>query len=276
MIPVVAHDVREIPIELVDDPELTMRETFDDEKFLELVDDIKANGVQVPLIVERRGDRYRVCAGHRRITACRRLGASTVPCDVREPGALDAEAIKILENDVREQVNAAEGAMYLARLYVERCHEDVDELCALVRRSRRYVEDRLLVWSGDAEILEALKARQIGLGVALELNGISNAMWRRGGLDIAVRSGMTMAAAKQYKRDANRAAAGQTPATDTSASGDATAAAPITANEMCYVCARSDHPERMRWIRVHEHCDLAILERLVMPFRTAEAEVLGE
>ena len=270
VIPVVARDVREISVALIDDPEIAMRETFDDDSARELLEDIQVNGVQVPLIVERRGDRFRVCAGHRRIKAARLLGAETVPCDIREPGVLDAEAIKIIENDVREKVNPAEAALYLARLFVERCHNDVDELCRLTKRSERYVQDRLVLLEGDEEIFVALRAKSITLGVALELNAILDVGYRRMNLDRAVRDGMTIAAAKQLRRDANHIM-------ERSAAGGATSPAatlaginPADARNVCTVCLGTDHSERMRWVPVHEHCQLAILEKLLVPWRAAQ------
>lgn len=272
MIPLVARTVEEIPLALIDDPEIAMRDTFDDEQFQELVDDIRANGVQVAIIVERRGDRFRVAAGHRRVTACRALKAATVPCDIREPGLLDAEAIKVLENDVRENVNAAEAALYLARLYVERCDSDVDRVCALVRRSRKYVEDRLVLLHGDPEVFAALKAKRIRIGVALELNAITDRGYRLLHLDNALRHGLTTDAARQARRDANRAVEMGARGADTSALPVPDFSAPAEARNVCTVCLGSDHPERMRWVPVHEHCQLAVLEKLLAPFRAAQGD----
>ena len=166
MIPIVQRNVRELDLELLDEPELAMRDSLDDVKFDELVDSIRLNGVQVPLIVEQRGARYLISAGHRRWLACKKLGASTVPCDVRQPGELDTEAIKIIENDDREKANPAETALYLQRLLDRRAHGDVEALCAIVRRPRKYVEDRLVLFHGDADVFDALRQRKIGLGVA--------------------------------------------------------------------------------------------------------------
>lgn len=271
MIPIVTRDVREVPVGLIDDPEIAMRDTFDDEAFHELVESIRANGIQVLLIVEQRGDRYRVSAGHRRITAARYLHMVTVPCDVRQPGELDAEVIKILENDDREQVNAADAALYLQRLFLERCDEDVDKVCALTRRTRRYVEDRLVLLSGDNDVFVALKAGLISHGVAKELNRITNLGYRRLHLDNAQKYGMTIDAAKEARKTANFAVSNPTGASDTSSSPDAGEHAAQPSPYCCYICHRGDKVERMRYVMVHEHCDLAIGERVLAGFRNADA-----
>lgn len=272
MIPIVQRRVQEIAIDLLDDPEFAMRETVDDVKFEELVDSIRLNGVQVPLIVEQRGTRYQISAGHRRAMACRKLGASTVPCDVRQPGELDTEAIKIIENDDREKANPAETALYLHRLLERRANGDVEQLCAIVRRPRKYVEDRLLLFQGDGDVFEALKHRKIGLGVALELNLITDIGYRRLHLENATKFGMTIEAAKYARRDANALINRSERTPNGGAAGAELNQQPASLADVCHVCRRSDHLERMRFIRVHEHCDLAILEPLLVPFRQANAD----
>lgn len=272
MIPIVQRDIREVPLGLVDDPEIAMRDTFDDVAYWELVESIRQNGIQIPLIVEQRGERFRISAGHRRATAARYLQMVTVPCDIRQPGILDAEAIKVLENDDREKVNAGDAAIYLHRLYTERCANDVDKVCALTRRSRRYVEDRLNLVFGDSEIFEAVKARAIPLGVALELNLITNVGYRRLHLDNAQKYGMTIAAAKEARKSANFATSSPGAAPDTSSSPSAGEQPAQPSPYCCYICHRGDKVERMRYVMVHEHCDLAIGDRVLAGFRQADAD----
>lgn len=265
---VVAREFRVVAVGLIDDPEIAMRETFDDEAFAELLQSIRDVGLQVPIIVEQRGERFRVIAGHRRITACRALDVGDVMCDVRQPGDVDGEAIKILENDDREKVNAAESAIYIHRLYTERCHNDVDEVCTLTRRSRRYIEDRLNLVIGDAEIFEAVKARQLSLSVAKELNGIKDLGYRRMHLDTARKFGMTTAAAKDARKSANFAleqGAKQVPA---AGSADTPAFVAQPSQHACYICHSSDKPERMRYVVVHEFCDQFLSSQGVLaPFQ---------
>jgi ParB/RepB/Spo0J family partition protein len=262
----------EIPIALVDPPLISMRSAHDSQQYQQLKESIQANGIQVLLIVERRDGRYRIAAGETRWLIAKELGAASVPCDVREPGVLDEEAIKVLENDDREAVNAADAANYLARLYVERCGQDVDQVCALVKRTRGYVENRLSLFQGDAEILEAVGRGDIGLGVAIELNKIVNVGYRKMHLYRALGEGMTEAAARKARQQSNFATGEGTAPKVPDAPAVDVAATPAEARYVCTVCLGSDHPERMRWITVHEHCQLAILEKILAPFRAAQVE----
>ena len=270
-IPIVTRSIREIPIGVIDGPDLAMRDGFTGDEQRELEQSIAAHGIRVPLIVVARGDRYRVVAGDRRLHAARALGAVTVPCDVQDINDDDLEFVKVLENEDRAPVNAADAAAYCMRLYRERCGEDVDRVCAIVRRSRRWVEDRLILFAGDEKVYEALKADKISHAVALELNRIENDGYRWHHLDQALKYGMTKAAAIDARKSANFATANHGRAADTSGAATDESAKPAPSDVVCYVCGRSDHRERMRYMTVHEHCDLAIGQRVLAAFKEPDA-----
>lgn len=272
MIPVVKRTVRELPTGLIDRPENAMRDTFDDEEFGQLMQSISVNGIRVALIVVKRGERYRLVAGDRRLAAAKLLKAVTVPCDVQDLDDDEIEFVKVLENEDREAVNAADAAQYFQRLFMGRCDHDVDKVCAMVRRDRRYVEDRLLLLAGDTDVLDALKQGRISLGVAKELNQILDFGYRRLHLDNALKYGLTIAAAKDARKHANFAVEQGAKQTDTSASPVVESAAAAPSAYSCYICQRSDHVERMRYVMVHEHCDLAIGQRVLAGFREPDPE----
>lgn len=272
MIPKVTRAVREIPVGLIDDPELAMRDTFAGPEFDELKASIATNGIRVALIVVKRGERYRLVAGHRRLCAARELRAVTVPCDVQEIPDDDLEFVKVLENEDRQEVNAGDAAVYFMRLFRERCGEDVDRLCAMVRRNRRYVEDRLLLFSGDEEVFNALKAGRISFGVAKELNQILDVGYRRLHLDNALKYGMTIAAAQENRKAANFAVEQGAKQPIAQPVDESSSAAAAPSPYVCYICGRSDHVERMRYMMVHEHCDLAIGQRVLAGFKEPDAE----
>jgi ParB/RepB/Spo0J family partition protein len=267
VIPIVKRHVCEVATGLLDPPDIPMRDDMNTPAYAELRESILQNGVQVALIVERRGERFKISAGHRRYCVGVELGAATLPCDIREPGEIDAEAIKVLENDDREKVNPAEAAYYLARLWLERCDKDVDKLCTLIRKGRPYVESRLSLLEGDAEVLDAVKQRRIGLGVAVELNKIVHVGYRRMNLERALTDGLTETAARRERRHANFA----------TAKGDVVPVAappvvelaPSVSQQQCRACLGHDAPERFRWILVHDFCDMAIIEPALVRWRAA-------
>lgn len=64
---------------------------FDDDDMLELVESIRKNGLISPAVVRRKGDRYELISGHRRMHACQLLGHTEIVCSIVE--ATDDEAI---------------------------------------------------------------------------------------------------------------------------------------------------------------------------------------
>lgn len=271
-IPIISRNIREIPVGLIDRPDVAMRDSFVDEAFDELKASIAANGIRIALIVRPRGDRFEVVAGDRRLAAALALHAVTVPCDVQDVDDDDLEFVKVLENEDRAPVNAADAAAYFTRLFATKCGEDIDRVCALVRRDRRYVEDRILLFQGDEAVFAALKAGKISFGVAQEMNRIDDQNYRRMHLEQAEMYGMTIAAAKQTRQAANFATSGKPPAGGAGAVVPGADVTPSPSQNVCYICQRSDKPERMRYALVHEHCDLAIGQRVLAPFREPDSD----
>ena len=60
------------------------RKIFNDESLNELANSIQENGVIQPIIVQRKGDGYRIVAGERRWRAARIAGLSVIPAIVRD------------------------------------------------------------------------------------------------------------------------------------------------------------------------------------------------
>src|SRR5579872_3617259 len=136
-------EFRKLPIALIDPPAKAVRRSFDDEAMADLMQSITDVGLIEPIVVKETAGRFEVLAGHRRLVACQQLGHVEIACVVREDGAAAGEAVKVHENAVREAVNAAEEAQHFQELLVDHCDNDTDKLCALVRKSRAYVEGRL-------------------------------------------------------------------------------------------------------------------------------------
>lgn len=271
-IPIIARNIRELPVGLLDDPELAMRDSFVDEAFDELKASIAENGIRIALIVRPRGDRFEVVAGHRRLAAARALHAVTVPCDVQDVADEDLEFVKVLENEDRAPVNAADAAAYFTRLFATKCGEDIDRVCALVRRERRYVEERILLFQGDEHVFAALKAGKISFGVAQEMNRIEDQNYRRMHLEQAEMYGMTIDAARQLRKGANFATSAKPPAGGAGVVVPGADATPTAPGNVCYICNRSDNSNRFRYVLVHEYCDMAIGQRTLAPFRESDSD----
>jgi ParB/RepB/Spo0J family partition protein len=259
-----------VSLDLVDPPAVAMREAMDPDKLDELVSDVRARGVRLPLELVERGTRYEIIAGHRRYVAATRAGRVTVPAIVFPPDYADVESDRYLENELHEPVNPADEAMYLNYLLEKRCKGDTDRLAAFVRKPRAYVEGRLLLLQGDAAIFEALKACKIGVGIAQQLNRCTEDKWRRFLLHQAVTGGATVAIVSgwvdEWKRRTVALGGPALPEVSESTSAAAISIAPFT----CHVCHGTEHPHAMEHIVVHQYCKLAVLDKLLNTYRGDE------
>jgi ParB/RepB/Spo0J family partition protein len=243
-----------IPLALIDEPAHAVRSTFDEVQLAELATSISDMGLIQPIIVKPAGERFEVIAGHRRLIACQIARLDPVPCLVREPGAVDPNAVKIAENYYRENVNPAEEAAFLEELLRTRCGGDTDNLAALIKHSRSYVEDRLMLNRGDPEILAALKRRDISLTVARELNRVKDSDLRLVYLHAAIRGGATAGVIRNW-RTTEVQNFSSTESGDAAAASAINAAAAFQPHEMrCLFCGEADEPERIEHLWLHKHC----------------------
>lgn len=253
----------DVPLALIDDPELPSRSAMDDAKLDALTESIRAIGLQQPLVLARVGDRFEVIAGHRRRIASARAGLSSVPAIVYPTKDVDTTVIQAHENSRREELNPADEAIWFSELLDRKCGGDIERLCALVGEKLSYVNNRLLLFHGDPDVFAALQRGDIKIGVAHELNTCPDAHYRRYYLDCAIKSGATITTVTgwitEFKQTMLAAPQGTAaPVADAPGVPDA-----IHNPFTCEVCGRADQVHLIRQINVHQHCKMAILDPLL-------------
>lgn len=250
----------ELPLSMVDEPELASRETFDEVKLAELAESIKLVGVIQPIIVERYNGRYRIHAGHRRFLASTMAGKESVPAIVYPEGTVTGEALKLHENLYREDLNAGEEASFFAILLEKHCGQDVDRLCELVKQRRAYVEDRLLLLQGDERVMVALKAGKINLSVAKEFNRYKDQLLRWAHLDAAIVGGASARLVSEWRAKAE-AIINHSP-TEPAPLENETSSQPSVAFVMrCLVCESSEAVYDMELVYVHRGVCHSLMKR---------------
>lgn len=177
-----------VPLELIDEPSLPMREKMSREAMDELKASLALVGQLVPVILVKRGERFELLDGHRRYIAARELGWKELEAKFRTADTETEEATKVHANLMREGVNPAEEAIYYDQL-LKRDGLDLDGLCRLVGRSPDYISGRYGLLRGDPAVFERLRDGTITLGVARALNRCEDASFRASFLDQAIRSG---------------------------------------------------------------------------------------
>lgn len=156
------------------------RITFDKEKLAELTRAIQAQGIIEPLIVRRigaaepDGPRYELIAGERRLRAARDAGLEAVPVVVRELDDRTALEMSLVENIVREDLNAVEEGLAFFRL-ADHFGLSHDQIAERVAKSRPYVSNSIRLLELPQPILNMIAKGQLTAGQARPLLALEKA-----------------------------------------------------------------------------------------------------
>jgi ParB family chromosome partitioning protein len=184
--------VIEISVDLIASGESQPRKDFDEEKLKLLADSIAELGVIQPIIVQKRIDgTYSIIAGERRWRAARKAGLKTIPAIVRDLDELTRMQQALIENIVREDLNAIEEAEAIDRLIEE--HGMTQEAVGKVLgRSRVAVTNSLRLLKLDSKLKNCVIRGELTAGHARALLGISHEKTRRQTAELVIAKGLNV------------------------------------------------------------------------------------
>jgi|SRR5579863_130824 len=154
------------------------RRHFDAEKLEELTNAIRTQGIIEPLIVrplasDLDAQRYELIAGERRLRAARSAGLEVVPVVVREVDDHAALEMSLVENLVREDLNAVEEARAFVRLSRE-FNMSHEEIAARIGKSRPYVTNTMRLLELPIPVVEMIARGDLAPGQARPLLGLNS------------------------------------------------------------------------------------------------------
>lgn len=190
----------DIPLTQILEPELPARAQMNDQKMAELCDSMRAIGLVEPIAVEQHDLMYEIITGHRRFLAARALHWEAIRAVIYAEGTPNILAMRLHENIIREALNPAEEALYMAQAR-EKYELDEEGLCKFFHCSPGYLASRFALLRGDPEIFKALQAGEIRVGSAAELNRITDEGMRRYYLDICRRGDHPQKVVHQWVQD---------------------------------------------------------------------------
>jgi ParB/RepB/Spo0J family partition protein len=259
----IAREFKDLPLAIIDRPQLDARIERSPEFLEALTGSIRRDGVLVPLIVVRAGERYEVVDGFTRYIAATRAGLAVVPCCIYPTKETALEGVKYTATQFHEKFSPADEAIFFNELFKNECGEDIDKLCVLVNKGFDYVSGRLELLNGDPEVFEAVRAGKVKLGVAAELNKIDKDDYRRYYLGHAIRDGVTTAGARRWVGEYQAMYGDREQLAPAPAPQPTTFIAKPNDLHYCEVCRESDPRFIPELIPVHTHCKEAILKRLL-------------
>src|ERR1700691_4768153 len=157
------------PVEHITAGAFQPRINFDKDRLPELSPAVQSQGIIKPLI-RRRNE---LIAGERRLRAARAAGLETVPVVVRELDDRAALEMSLVENIVREDLNAVEEGLAFFRL-VDHFGMTHDQIAARVGKSRPYVGNSIRLLELPQPILNMIAKGELSAGQARPLLSIGS------------------------------------------------------------------------------------------------------
>lgn len=192
----------DVPVAVIDFPDIAMRGDHDDDKIKELAESIKRYGLINPITVRKSGSRFEVVAGARRFHAVKLLGLKVIECRIAYGDSLENELVKIHENIMREDVNVVDESAFLAAI-MKKQNIDQARLSRMIGKSEAYVSERLKIMKWDDVLRNTVASGEISFSSARELSRIKDSAVRAEMTAHAVKNGASPATAKQWADDAN-------------------------------------------------------------------------
>lgn len=191
-------ETKTVSIGLVVRPVPPVREFFDEQEMERLTESIRENGILVPILVVRRGDKFEVVDGDRRLNAAWKADLREVPILVRDLTDEQVHVQRMLANLDRHDPDPVSEAKYCARLIADGTFT-FETLAEKLGRSEQWVEGRIMIAEMPQYMQDALSKKDITLGVAMELHQIKDEATKERYFYEAKRNGMSVHSA-QYNR----------------------------------------------------------------------------
>ena len=170
----VAGAVAELNIDFIEANPFQPRTDFDDDALNELAESIKIQGVIQPVTVRKMGrDKYQLISGERRLRASKLAGLKTIPVYIRVANDEQMLEMALIENTLREGLNAIEVALSYQRL-IEECNITQEQLSEKVGKDRSTVTNFLRLLKLPPEVQVALRDGFISMSQARTIINIED------------------------------------------------------------------------------------------------------
>jgi ParB/RepB/Spo0J family partition protein len=150
------YQITTLPMDKIDcDASFNVRGFINPAECYDLAKDIQLRGLDMPISVWTKGDRYQVLAGHRRYTAFKINQATEIPCYIRDDivSMYDAMAYNLRENILRKDLNLAQEAKRIGVMLGS--GKTVAQVAEDLGKTSQWVEPRRQLVLLGSEVMEA-------------------------------------------------------------------------------------------------------------------------
>jgi ParB family chromosome partitioning protein len=141
------------------------RKEFRPEQLQELANSIKKDGILQPLVVRKRGDKYELVAGERRLRAATIAGLERVPVVVQTIADDRMLEIALIENIQREDLNAIELAQAFERM-ADELNLNHEEIGARTGKDRATITNAIRLLQLPKDVQDMVARRELSPGHA--------------------------------------------------------------------------------------------------------------
>ncbi len=191
---------KEIPLDLIVEPEGRLRLDIDEEQIEELAKSIGALGLRQAIEVVPRGEKFEIVYGERRVLAHRALGKETIWAKIVDLSLDEIAMIRATENVARSNLSPIEEAAAFQDLRV--CFQmSIEQIAKKVGRSHANVKIRLDLLKMSKKIQKAVHSGKLKMSVAMELWSCPDEGHQEYLLQLAVEHGATRDVVRQWVND---------------------------------------------------------------------------
>ena len=173
------------------------RKNFNDDALNELALSIEENGVIQPIIVQRKGEGYRIVAGERRWRASKIAGLSEIPCIVMTMDDAESGLAALIENLQRQDLDFIEEAMGISRL-IRTQNLSQDQAARMLGKSQSAIANKLRLLRHSPQVLAAIKRHCLTERHARALLRLPTEPQKLTAIDTIAALGMSVSRTEQY------------------------------------------------------------------------------
>lgn len=189
-----------VKVELIDQPEDLARLEIQQSEIESLADSIRERGLQQPIKVARRGERFVVIFGYRRYLACRLLEGKTILATVVDANDEEIAIDRAIENIQRVDLSPVEEALQYQGM-IDKLGMKLVQVCRKVGKKEGTVKRRLDLLKFPLNFRTAVHKRQVSVTVAEELMACADPAHRDYLLEMGVEHGITKDIARMWVQD---------------------------------------------------------------------------
>jgi ParB family chromosome partitioning protein len=160
-----AEKILNLPLDSIEVNPNQPRKQFDEDSIQGLSESIRVDGLLQPVVVRKRGDRYQLVLGERRLKAARLAGVATIPAMLKTVEDVDSLRLALVENLQRENLNPMDVAQAYKAL-IDRFGITQEELAAMIGKDRSSVANTLRLLKLPEKVRAFLLENKISEGHA--------------------------------------------------------------------------------------------------------------